>query len=536
MDNTKTAQISAFESMMQVMHGVQNLPDNVLADVFSHLQEIKVYFGDAISQKQGKLNDVKRDEAKLLFDCDVNNKDKTVTFRNEKNLVAGVIAYFKYRIDNTTIKGTGLLEKSIRKAGLNSDIVKSICQEIGKVNNFSQEKPTVTQQKPENGEDLQTKREKRKANQLPDAVPVPDAEPNTQQTKQLIPISVFDCEAIEPKKYILDGLIEAETITLYSGQEKIGKTYSLMNLAMSMSAHLPWLGLKTMQDTDGGILWLNLDMSRSLGKRRVNEIMFGLMETSKTFDLKAFEKFSMMDAQSFRDAECQPLEFFSDTNAITALREYIIATETKVCFIDNLIQIEGGADENRSGDMRLVLNRVKELRDITGCSFILIHHTDKAGNRGRGSSDIFAETDINLQLEPDTNNSELLLLNTDGARNTAKKKIGMMQKWCQRLDNAGNLVFDGNNHAVWNYFLYEADADAITTAKNNRTRVKTDKKFADYENTVLDILDGDFIGKSKTEIWKTSHRNKNDIFDAIERLTEKERLILDNGKYKIRTE
>ena len=162
----------------------------------------------------------------------------------------------------------------------------------------------------------------------------------------LVPITVDDCMEIIPRKYILEGLIEDETITLFSGKEKIGKTYVLTHLALSMAAGLPWLDLPTMQDAKGRVLWLNLDMSRNTAKRRINEIIFGIREAYKNSVPISFDNFLMFDGQSFKEPGYDSLEFFGNSNAVEALKEYIIRENVKVCFIDNLIQIEGEAQEN----------------------------------------------------------------------------------------------------------------------------------------------------------------------------------------------
>lgn len=310
--------------------------------------------------------------------------------------------------------------------------------------------------------------------------------------KPLLPlqaISVLDCMEIEPKRYLVDGLIEAGTITQYAGKEKGGKTYTLMHMALSMSAGLPWLGRETMSDVQGGVLWLNLDMSRALGKRRIYEITHGIEESFDKRDPELFSNFHLMDSQTFADANRDGLQFFTDNTAIDGLREYIISENIKCCFLDNFIQIEGQGQENVSNDMRTVLNRMKTLRDNTDCAFVFIHHTDKAGNRGRGSSDIFAETDLNLQLEPDTRNTNLLKLVTDGSRNSASQDIGMLQEWKQRIDDDGQPMTDANGHPVYIYLLRTADVNTITTAKEERSSSgRVNKTISDNIEKIKDVF------------------------------------------------
>ena len=341
---------------------------------------------------------------------------------------------------------------------------------------------------------------KKASQQLPDAETVQNTVPErtvetVPEVKELVPISALDCMEITPKRYILDGMIEDETVTLFSGREKIGKTYVLMHMALCMSAKLPWLEYETMGDVEGNILWLNLDMSRGTALRRVYEVTHGISEAWNVRDPKLFDRFFMMDGQTFRDADCKDsFEFFGDSDAVQRLQEFIIARNVKVCFIDNLIQIEGEAQENSSNDIQRVFNRVKLLRDISHCSFILIHHTTKDGGRGRGSSDIFGETDLNLQLDQCTNPKQLLL-KTDGARNSANHDVGMMKNFLQRIGDDGQPMVDANGHPINIFRLERVDTDGLV-AENSARKTKRNstadfnieqikKLFSANDNTAL---------------------------------------------------
>ena len=304
----------------------------------------------------------------------------------------------------------------------------------------------------------------------------------------LTPITAADCVEYPPVRYILDDLIEAESITLISGKEKIGKTYVLMHMALCMAAELSWLDIPTMADDKGGVLWLDFDMNRNTTIRRINQITNGIEEAWNVRKPDLFKKFGMMDAQLFRDAGySNKVQFFRKdeeelSDAVLGLREYIIANNVKVCFIDNLVQIEGNAQENSSNDIQKVFSEIKALRDLTKCAFILIHHTTKDGFRGRGSSDIFGETDLNLQLEP-CENPDQLLLKTDGARNSARQTIGMMKKWIPRIGEDGiNALKDENGHDIHNFTLSRIETDGLIQD------AKKEKKDAQIRTNIEKIV------------------------------------------------
>ena len=326
---------------------------------------------------------------------------------------------------------------------------------------------------------------------------IPYHNPNTG----LPSISVLDCMKIEPKKYILHDLIEVGTITLISGKEKIGKTYVLMNMALCMAAKQDWLGRKTMEDVDGSILWCNLDMSRSLGMYRIREVAHGIHMDFDQTNPDLFANFHLVDSKTFSDAGLDSLEFFGNSNAVQALREFIVKNNIVICFIDNLVQIEGDAEENKANDIRKVFSKIKQLRDETGCAFVVIHHTIKDGGRGRGSSDIFAETDLNLNLNRDSNNPSLLLLDGDGFRNTASQSLGMRQSWVNRVGVDGFPMKDANGHPINAYFLDEENKSNICTTTAQPT--KTTKSNSTLEKNI-NIIVQMFMSNGNIAMTKTA--------------------------------
>lgn len=369
--------------------------------------------------------------------------------------------------------------------------------------------------------------------------PIAENVENADLPTVLVPDSIFDCTEIIPKKYILDGIIEAGSIVMIAGKEKIGKTYVLQNLALCMSAELPWLGYQTMQDDKGGILWVNLDMKRDTARRRTNEITFGICEALKnSFQPDLFSKFYMIHSETFRKQGFDSLTFDGNAEKTIAEMEKLIKDKRyniKVCFIDSLIEIIGELDENKSGDIGKMFQRIYRLRDETGCAFILVHHNTKGGDRGRGSSAIFSSTELNLQLSEDINNNDKLLLSTDGARDTAKNNIAMLKVWKPRLNDDGTELKDNHGHAVWNFYLESVDSETISTSATEKAFKNQQASDTRYENAVLQALDGELFGLSKTEIKVKAHVDKQECFRAVDRLVDKGQVISENGKFKLIT-
>ncbi len=364
--------------------------------------------------------------------------------------------------------------------------------------------------------EIEDERERQRKKELVDSFQ--NGEDPQPVRSNLIPITAADCLDYPSVNYILEGLIEAETITLFSGKEKIGKSYVLMDLALHMAAELPWLDIPTMTDEKGGVLWLDFDMSRNTTTRRINQITNGIEESWNIRKPDLFKNFGLIDGQLFRESGYNDsFQFFDESDAVIGLQEYIIANNVKVCFIDNLVEIEGEAQENSSNDIQKVFSGLKKLRDITHCAFIVIHHTTKDGFRGRGSSAIFGETDLNLQLDQCTNPDQLVL-NTDGARNSSLQKIGMRKDWIMRCGEDGFPMTDNNGHFIYNFKLSRIDTDGLETEKEEK--VTKGRRAATMTGNVTKIVkffqDNNNTPATKTAIAKELTGGKDDRLKSVQ--------------------
>lgn len=549
-----------FDELSGDLSKLKALPDDTFIAVMTD--------DDGISQLQAQLeNLIKNSNARVtnadfakLFSCTVTGKN-VIWNDDRKSLICGAIAYYNACLLRSDSQFYGKLCKPLAfinqeessdahwSKNKNLEWLRRICNIAGIETISLSTNKSKREKRLENIEQLRTpapdgnpktmlKIENVKPDRQEPDVPNDEKPVETDEPTVLVPDSIFDCTDIIPKKYIVDGTIEAGSIVMIAGKEKIGKTYTLEHLALSMSAELPWMGKATMQDEKGGILWVNLDMKRDTARRRTNEITHGICEgLGKPFQPQMFSNFYMIHSETFRKQGFDSLTF--DGNAektILEMERFIKDSKynIKVCFIDSLIEIIGSLNENDSGDIGRMFQRIYQIRDETGCTFILIHHNTKYGERGRGSSAIFSSTETNLQLSEDISNSDKLILTTDGARDTAKNDIGMLKVWKPRLNDDGTEMKDSNGHTVFNFTLETIDANSITTSKTEKTVKKKELSDKRYEQAVLKALENEFEGLNKTEIKNKAHIDKQESNRAIDRLYETNCLVLlENGKYKL---
>lgn len=95
----------------------------------------------------------------------------------------------------------------------------------------------------------------------------------------------------------------------------------------------------------------------------------------------------------------------NDPSDVEAVAKVIKQAQDEVWFgppaliiIDTLARASGGADENSSRDMGVVIQHCDALRMTFGCSVVLVHHTPKNEYNWRGSTAVFFALDTALAI------------------------------------------------------------------------------------------------------------------------------------------
>ncbi len=76
----------------------------------------------------------------------------------------------------------------------------------------------------------------------------------------------------------------------------------------------------------------------------------------------------------------------TDDDDVAWVRDRIRETDAGLVVFDTFHRCAPGVEENSAKEMGAVVDRVASLRDDTGCTALLLHHTGHAGERARGSS------------------------------------------------------------------------------------------------------------------------------------------------------
>lgn len=167
------------------------------------------------------------------------------------------------------------------------------------------------------------------------------------------------------------------------GEAGVGKSFVACSMAVSVAIGRPWLGHRV---AEGPVVYV-------AGEG-------GALGVSRRLD-------AAVTALRCCDPEDGPVPLWIMTPGVDLVAgpaELLAAMDgvrPQLIIIDTLARCFGG-DENSTQDMSRFVRSLDMVRDLYGCSVLVVHHankTDKAGSgKVRGSSVLYGAVDVSLQL------------------------------------------------------------------------------------------------------------------------------------------
>lgn len=186
----------------------------------------------------------------------------------------------------------------------------------------------------------------------------------------------------------VEGLIEAQTSVLLYGPSNVGKSFLALDLAMHVATGISWRGREV---DHGTVLYVNREGNNALGKR-----------------LAAWEDAHGERAGS-RFRACyiydQAVDLVHGTQGADAIIEEALGAASDCGFplrmivIDTASKVMAGADENSSVDMTAFIANIDRIKEQTGATVLLVHHSGKDADKGaRGHSSLRAAVDSEIAV------------------------------------------------------------------------------------------------------------------------------------------
>ncbi|OFA16437.1 hypothetical protein A4U49_07370 [Acidithiobacillus ferrivorans] len=186
-------------------------------------------------------------------------------------------------------------------------------------------------------------------------------------------------------RWLIRGIIEADTLALLYGQPGAGKSFIALSMAASIACGSDWYGHRV---TQGPAVYI------------LGEGGGGVSRRLRAWQLSNPDA-RLQDAPLYVSSRMVPLGEAEAVEEIAAAIEESGAGKPSSVWIDTLARAAAGLDENSSRDMGELIKACDAIRERYGCAVILVHHAGHNQDRARGSSAIKAALDTELAATKD---------------------------------------------------------------------------------------------------------------------------------------
>ncbi len=182
---------------------------------------------------------------------------------------------------------------------------------------------------------------------------------------------------------LIEGLFHKSTKLVLGGSSKSYKTWSLMDMSVSIATGADWWGLRTLP---GRILYINFEIPESFFLERLAKIVH-----AKGVELKAGQ------------FDHWPLRGYA-TDIETILSEFIRRISDKeysAIAIDPTYKLMGSRNENDAGDIASLLNGFERIAHQTGAGVLFGAHYSKGNQAQKDAMDRISGSGV-FGRDPDT--------------------------------------------------------------------------------------------------------------------------------------
>jgi hypothetical protein len=196
-----------------------------------------------------------------------------------------------------------------------------------------------------------------------------------------------DLVATEPD-YLVDGLLERDTMALVFGDPAAGKSFLTIDLGASIATGTSFHGRAT---KPGAVIYIAGEGHGGLARRRM------AWEAERSVSLDGAPLFASTVAGNFLDPT-------TTEEVIAAIRATANTEGPPVLIVvDTLARNFGAGDENSTQDMNRFIAAIDQTRaQWPGCAALVVHHTGHGNKtRSRGSFALTGAVDAEYRVEKD---------------------------------------------------------------------------------------------------------------------------------------
>ena len=210
-----------------------------------------------------------------------------------------------------------------------------------------------------------------------------DVEQPADSLPGLIDAADFLAKPIEPPAELIEGILHKGSKLAFGGSSKSFKTWSLLDLAISVATGADWLGRRTAQ---GKVLFLNFEIQPHAWQRRIAAVA-----SAKGVEIKPGQIILWNlrgHAADFRQIVPRIIE--------RARRENFALN-----VLDPIYKLYGNTDENSAGNVALLLNALERLATETGAAIAFGAHFAKGNASAKEAIDRISGSGV-FARDPDS--------------------------------------------------------------------------------------------------------------------------------------
>ena len=193
----------------------------------------------------------------------------------------------------------------------------------------------------------------------------------------------FASRDMNPPDTVVSGILHRGSKMVLGGGSKSFKTWTLVDLALSVACGAPWWGFDTKQ---GKVCYINLEIQEYFFRQRC------------------------LDVAQAKEIVVQSGNLFvwnlrghaADLSAIQAqLSEGLKGRDLSLIVVDPIYKVMGARDENNAGDIAGMLNEIEKLAVETGAAVVFGSHFAKGNPAMKDSIDRISGSGV-FARDPDT--------------------------------------------------------------------------------------------------------------------------------------
>jgi 5S rRNA maturation endonuclease (ribonuclease M5) len=204
------------------------------------------------------------------------------------------------------------------------------------------------------------------------------------------PFEGFDFDDMDSVKeeqdYIIDGWLTTGGRSVVGGPSKSGKTFFALHAAMCIARGVPWFSYPVKKT---GVLYQAGEAGRGI-KGRLVAYRRHFMDENPTEKLPLRVLTSRVNLYA-KDGDTKAM--IDEIKARKVWMKARYGVDLGIVFIDTLNRASAGASENDGKDMGIVFDNVAKIQEQCDVAVVLVHHMNAKGEKLRGHSSIYADSD-----------------------------------------------------------------------------------------------------------------------------------------------